>query len=111
MDDGPKQQRVGRLAMEPLRLVEGQPSDLWSDPPQNILTHGEKDDCRIYRQRQTCAPRHPYGKCKGIQAIQPVICSLLPPVARVNVFSDCPTLAWLTIQTQKAQHEGREINH
>lgn len=49
VEDSPKQERIRNLSVKPLRLIQRQPSDFRSYPPQYIFAHGQRYDGSIDR--------------------------------------------------------------
>lgn len=55
VEDRIDQHRICDLAMKPLRLVERQEPDLWSNPSQQIPAHWQENHSPIDRQNEACA--------------------------------------------------------
>lgn len=60
MENGPEEQRVCNLSVEPLGFIQWQYPDLRSYPSQHIFAHRKHNDRSIDRQGQTGTSRYPY---------------------------------------------------
>jgi hypothetical protein len=58
--DGEKQHSVSDLSVEPLGLVEWEPSRLGSEPTEDVSAHRHDDDHSVDTQNQTGTSRDPY---------------------------------------------------
>lgn len=57
MYDGKEEHGIGNLAMKPLRFVQGQESQLWSDVAKQGAAHGQDDEKSIEREHQAGSTR------------------------------------------------------
>lgn len=60
MKDGEEEHSIGDLTMEPLRLIERQPSCLRPKPTKNVAAHRHDDDHCVDTQDKTRTSRYPY---------------------------------------------------
>lgn len=79
VDDGPEKQGISYLTMEPLRLVERQPTYLRSDISEDVTAHRQQNHCGIHAQDQTGASGYPDRKLERIQSSQTFISCLQVP--------------------------------
>jgi len=95
---GKHQQSIGNLAMEPCRFIKWQPSDLRSDPPQDIPAHGQEYDGCINGEDKACTSRDPDRVPKYIEAgeflvgcldIPNLMLAGIPTSWKYHIPSDC----------------------
>lgn len=79
VNNGPEQERVGDLSMEPYRLIEREPPKLWSNESQDVTAHGQQNHCTIHRQIETSTTGNPHGVGQHIKTVKSGISLLLQP--------------------------------
>ena len=77
--DGPGQEGVRDLAVEPLALVQRQPSDPGSDEFEEIPAHGQEDDHDVEGEAQASASGEPDGEFEGVEGGELVVGGLDVP--------------------------------
>ena len=102
VDAGEEQHGIRQLPMEPLRLVEWQESCFWSDPSQDVSTHGQEKKCGVKREDEAGAARQPNGEGEGVQPSELFIRLLQVPEETV---STCSSIHLLDLKDLPSQHK------
>ncbi|KAB8446195.1 hypothetical protein FH972_025177 [Carpinus fangiana] len=79
MHRGPEEDGVGNLPMEELRLIEGQPAQLGSEPCHDVAAHGQEDEEDVDGEDEACAAGEPYGEVQGIEGCEALVGYLRVP--------------------------------
>ena len=77
--NGPEEHGVGDLAVEPLALVQRQPSNLRPYVSEQVSAHGQEDDHGVDAQAKTSSAREPDAESEGVECFQAFIGGLLVP--------------------------------
>lgn len=68
MEDAEEEKRVGKLAMHPQILIEGEEADLGPNPAHNGSADGKQDEHAVDTEHQTSTSRNPYGEFQRVKA-------------------------------------------
>lgn len=79
MDNGEEEQAICNLSMEPLRLVQRQPSNLGSHNTQDGPAHRKQYQAAIIGENQTSTTRNPDRVFKAVEKGQTRVLGLLDP--------------------------------
>ena len=79
MHDGPDEQTVRALPVEPLALVQRQPSHFWPHNAQDVPAHGQQDDGDVDAETQSSAAGEPDREFEGVEGCKLLVCGLEPP--------------------------------